>query len=80
MSAYDPDTLDRLEVAYKRGAEILKKDDGFDAETFAYCVFHANRKEDAELILEEAIERYRGARGLTPMTIEATADLKIENL
>ena len=80
MSAYDPDTLNRLEAAYKQGAEILRKDDGFDAEAFAYCVFHAKRKEDAELILEEALEKYRAARGLPPMTIEPTADLKIENL
>jgi hypothetical protein len=75
MSAYDPDTLNRLEAAYKQGAEILRKDDGFDAEAFACCIFHTQRHESVELIIEEALEKYRDARRLAPVTIETTADL-----
>jgi hypothetical protein len=56
---YDPDTLNRLEAAYKRGAELLKKDGSFDAEAFAHCIFRTSRTEDAALIVEEALERYR---------------------
>jgi hypothetical protein len=58
MSAYDPDTLNRLEAAYKQGAEILRKDDSFDAEAFACCVFRTRRQESVQLIIEEALEKY----------------------
>ena len=52
---YDPDTLNRLEAAYKQGAEILRKDDGFDAEAFACCVFRRTSQKAGNLALNNKV-------------------------
>jgi hypothetical protein len=58
-SCYDPETLNRLRSAYQRGVDLLENSEGFDHEAFANCIFGAPHKEDAELLLIEALKRYR---------------------
>jgi hypothetical protein len=58
-SCYDPETLNRLRSVYRRGIELLGIDDAFDPEAFASCVLGAPHKEDADLLLNEALQRYR---------------------